>query len=122
MVTLEKIRAEMKTRLNIDKELHSVEVHADTIDEALADAAVQLDTKTNTLQYKILEKGSDGFLGLGKKPWKLKIYQDPSTIKKVTKLASDGLFDNENEDDAPNEIMAGFPLFLTAAATPWIVS
>lgn len=100
MVTLEKIRAEMKTRLSIDKELHSVDVHADTIDEALADAAVQLDTKTNTLQYEILEKGSDGFLGLGKKPWKLKIYQDPSTIKKVTKLASDGLFDNENEDEA----------------------
>ena len=92
MVTLEAIRTEMKSRLAIDKELHQIEVNADTIDEALADAAVQFDTKTSNLQYEVVEKGSDGFLGLGKKPWKLKIYQDPSTIKKVVKLASDGLF------------------------------
>ena len=97
MVTLEKIRKDMQSRLTIDKELHSVDVHADSIDEALADAAVQLDAKTSTLQYEIVEKGSDGFLGLGKKPWKLKIYQDPSSIKSVVKLASDGLFDEDEE-------------------------
>ena len=57
MVTLEKIRAEMRTRLNIDKELHSVDVHADTIDEALADAAVQLDTRVVNLQYEVIEEG-----------------------------------------------------------------
>lgn len=101
MVTLEKIREDMKKRLDIDKELHSVDVHADTIEEALADAAVQLDTKVSNLQYETVERGSDGFLGLGKKPWKLKIYQDPSTIKKVTKLASEGLIiDDEDEEVA----------------------
>lgn len=100
MVTLDKLRQEMKNRLSIDKELHQVDVHADSIDEALADAAVQLDTKTGNLQYEIIEKGSDGFLGIGKKPWKLKIYQNPDTIKKVTKLASEGLFDNEDLDDS----------------------
>lgn len=98
MVTLDKIREEMQSRLNIDKELHFVDVHADTIEEALADASVQLDCKVNNLQYEIVERGSDGFLGLGKKPWNLKIYQDPSTIKKVTKLASEGLFDDEEEE------------------------
>jgi len=99
MVTLEKIRAEMKSRLDTDQQLHNVDVHADTIDEALADAAVQLDTKVGNLQYEVIEKGSDGFLGIGKKPWKLKIYQDPSTVKKVQKLASEGLFtDDELED------------------------
>lgn len=97
MVDLDRIRKDMKALLEVDKELHSVDVHADSIDEALADAAVQLDTKVSNLQYEVLEKGSDGFLGLAKKPWKLKIYQDPSTIKKVQKLASEGLFDNEEE-------------------------
>ncbi len=95
MVTLDKIRAEMKSRLDTDQQLHHVDVHADTIDEALADASVQLDTKIGNLQYEVVEKGSDGFLGIGKKPWKLKIYQDPSTVKKVQKLASDGLFTDE---------------------------
>ncbi|MBQ1711393.1 MAG: FapA family protein [Treponema sp.] len=97
MVDLDRIRKDMKALLEVDKELHSVDVHADSIDEALADAAVQLDTKVSNLQYEVIEKGSDGFLGLAKKPWKLKIYQDPSTIKKVQKLASEGLFDNEEE-------------------------
>ncbi len=97
MVDLDRIRKDMKALLEVDKELHSVDVHADSIDEALADAAVQLDTKVSNLQYEVLEKGSDGFLGLAKKPWKLKIYQDPSTIKKVQKLASEGLFDSEEE-------------------------
>ncbi len=97
MVNLDRIRQDMKARLDVDKELHSVDVNADSIDEALADAAVQLDTKVVNLQYEILEKGSDGFLGLAKRPWKLKIYQDPTTVKKVIKLASEGLFDDEEE-------------------------
>ena len=97
MVDLDRIRKDMKALLEVDKELHSVDVHADSIDEALADAAVQLDTKVSNLQYEVIEKGSDGFLGLAKKPWELKIYQDPSTIKKVQKLASEGLLENEEE-------------------------
>ena len=68
---------------------------ADSIGEALEDASVQLDVKTSSLQYEIVEKGSEGFMGLGKKPWKLKIYPDPASIPKVKKLASDGLFDEE---------------------------
>ena len=99
MVTLEQIREEMRKRLELDKELHSVEVNADTIDEALQDAAVQLDSKVSALQYEIIERGSDGILGLGKKPWKLRIYQDPSTIKKVRKLASDGLFTDDGAEE-----------------------
>lgn len=100
MVTLEKIRKDMKDFLAVDNQLQFVEVMADTIGEALEDASVQLDVKTSTLQYEIVEKGSEGFMGLGKKPWKLKIYPDPASIKKVKKLASDGLFDEEELADA----------------------
>ena len=95
MVTLEKIRKDMKDFLAVDKQLQFVEVMADSIGEALEDASVQLDVKPSTLQYEIVEKGSEGFMGLGKKPWKLKIYPDPASIKKVKKLASDGLFDDD---------------------------
>lgn len=99
MVTLEKLREDMNTLLQVDKNLHFVEVNADTIDEALADAVVQLDTKLANLHYEVVEKGSDGILGLGKKPWKIMVYQDPSTIKKSTKLASEGLFDTDEETE-----------------------
>lgn len=100
MVTLEKLREDMNTLLQVDKNLHFVEVNADTIDEALADAVVQLDTKLANLHYEVVEKGSDGILGLGKKPWKIMVYQDPATIKKATRLASEGLFDADEEGEA----------------------
>ena len=99
MVTLEKLREDMNTLLQVDKNLHFVEVNADTIDEALADAVVQLDTKLANLHYEVVEKGSEGILGLGKKPWKIMVYQDPSTIKKSTKLTSEGLFDTDEETE-----------------------
>ena len=73
MVSLEKIRADMQHLLERDKQLHNVDVHAESIDEALADAAVQLDTKAADLEYEVVEKGSSGFLGFGKKPWRLRI-------------------------------------------------
>lgn len=99
MVTLDKIRSDMKERFLIDKDLHMVDVRADTIDEALSDASVQLNTKISNLQYEVVERGSDGFLGIGKKPWFLKIYQDPNTITKATVKAADGLIiDDESED------------------------
>ncbi|SFI51770.1 hypothetical protein SAMN04487775_102152 [Treponema bryantii] len=99
MVTLDKIREDMNTLLQVDKNLHFVEVNADTVDEALADAVVQLDTKLSNLHYEVVEKGSDGILGLGKKPWKIMVYQDPKTVKKAARLASEGLFDNEEEGE-----------------------
>ena len=99
MVTLEKLREDMNTLLQVDKNLHFVEVNADTIDEALADAVVQLDTKLANLHYEVVEKGSDGILGLGKKPWKIMVYQDPATVKKTTRLASEGLFEEGEEGE-----------------------
>ena len=104
MVTLDKLREDMKTLLQVDKNLHFVEVNADTIDEALADAVVQLDTKLSNLHYEVVEKGSDGILGLGKKPWKIMVYQDPTTVKKSTRLASEGLFDSDEEGTAAQVI------------------
>lgn len=93
MYSLEKIREEMQKRLENDRLLNSVEVNADSVDEALADASVQLETKQNGLEYEVIERGSNGFLGIGKKPWKLRIYQNPEVAAQKRKAASDDLFD-----------------------------
>lgn len=85
MVTLEKIRSDLEAQLESDQEIKFVEVRSDTIEEALADAAVQLDTKLSNLEYEVLEQGFQGFLGLMKKPWQLRIYINPNSVKKATK-------------------------------------
>ena len=50
MVTLDKLRIDMEKQLAFDKDIHIVEVRADTLDECLDDAAVQLDSKKNNLE------------------------------------------------------------------------
>ena len=103
MVSIEKIREEMQKRLSIDTELHHVEVNASTIDEALADASVQLDMKTSCLEYEVVERGSNGFLGIGKKPWKLRIYQNPESIMKAKAASEDDLFASGTSGEADRD-------------------
>ena len=95
MVTLDSIRKDMAQMHERDSDISSVEVRADSLDEALADAAVQFNTKVNNLEYEVLEKGFDGFLGIAKKPWAIRVYQNPDTIKKSASLSS-------------SDILAGF--------------
>lgn len=95
MYSIERIREEMQKRLKVDADIHHVEVNASSVDDALADAAVQLDVKTSNLQYEVVEKGSDGFLGIGKKPWKLRIYQNPDSIVQKSTVSGDDLFNEQ---------------------------
>lgn len=90
MVTLDKIRSDLSVLLDIDKEIKSVEVRGDSVEECLEDAAVQLDSKVSHLEYEVVGSGSNGILGLGKKPWVLRVYQNPKFVKKssVVKNAS----------------------------------
>jgi len=103
MVTLESIRKDMSELLKTDSEIRCVEVCADTLDEALSDAAVQFDTKVSNLEYEVVEKGFEGIMGLAKRPWTLKVYQNPDTIiKSVKKKGGDMFGDEENMvDDKP---------------------
>ncbi|MCR5319162.1 MAG: FapA family protein [Treponema sp.] len=104
MVTLDKLRLEMESQLEVDKEIHSVEVRADTIEECLADASVQLETKIANLEYEVLEKGFQGIAGLAKKPWKLLIYENPKFMqkKKIAKQAQLAMEEAAEENKVVN--------------------
>ena len=88
MVTLEKIRIDLEKQLSVDKEINSVDVLAYTIEEALADAAVQLETTVPNLEYEVLEKGFPGVMGLARKPWKLRIYENPKVVQQKKQAAA----------------------------------
>ena len=99
MVTLEAIRKDMAGFLSKDKSINFIEVRADTLDEALADAAVQFDTRVANLEYEVVERGFDGFMGIAKKPWCLRIYQNPDTVKKVVVGKNGEIIESEDEED-----------------------
>jgi uncharacterized protein (DUF342 family) len=84
MVTLEKIRTDLGKTLEEDKKLHYVEVRADTLEEALDDAAMQLNCRVVHLEYEVLEAGFAGMFGLMKKPWFIRAYQNPEEAKKAS--------------------------------------
>ena len=91
MVTLEKLRLEMEKQLSIDKEIHTVVVCADTVDECLADAAVQLESKIKNLEYEVIERGCGGIMGLMKKPWKIRAYESSSILQQKKKIMEEQL-------------------------------
>ena len=88
MVTLDRIRLDMEKQLAVDKDINSVEVLAYSIEEALADAAVQLETTVPNLEYEVVEKGFAGVMGLARKPWKLRIYENPKVVQKKKEAAA----------------------------------
>lgn len=85
MVTMDKIRTDMAVHLNSDKAIQYIDVHADTLEEALADAAVQLDSRVNLLEYEVLEQGFAGIIGIMKKPWLVRVYENKKAVKKRQK-------------------------------------
>ncbi len=50
-----------------------IQVSGKTVDEALTNALVQLETTSDNVEYEVVEKGSNGILGIGRKPAVIKI-------------------------------------------------
>lgn len=62
-----------------------------TVDEALTEAAIKLETTSDKLEYEVIEAGSNGILGIGKKPAVIKAKKKDS-IEDVAKNFLDKVF------------------------------
>lgn len=69
MVSYEQIRNFMLTRAGIDKEKRRVHVNAPSLEEALQQAAIELGVKLDKIEYEVVQEGSRGVAGFGKKEW-----------------------------------------------------
>ena len=43
-----------------------------TVEDAVMEAAIQLETTSDKLNYEVVDKGSSGFLGIGSRPAKIR--------------------------------------------------
>ena len=50
-----------------------IEISAKTVDEAITEALVKLGTTSDRIKYEIVEKGNNGFLGIGRKDAVIKV-------------------------------------------------
>ena len=60
-----------------------IEVTGKTVDDAITNALIQLETTSDQIEYEVIEKGSNGFLGLiGKQDAVIK-------VRKISNLLDD---------------------------------
>ncbi|HUX37162.1 MAG TPA: FapA family protein [Rectinemataceae bacterium] len=69
---LTEITGLMRRYLDEDSSRKSLVVEGKTLDDALANAAIQLEVPIVRVEYEIVDQGSEGFLGTGRKAWKIK--------------------------------------------------
>ena len=60
-----------------------------TVEDAIMEAAIHLETTSDRLEYEVVEKGSSGFLGIGSKPAKIRARKVLETREKVEEFLSD---------------------------------
>lgn len=74
MITLESVREYMRDQLEADRAKQAVKVSGASIEEALGQAAIELGMPVKHLEYEIVEQGTKGVLGVGRKDWIILAY------------------------------------------------
>ena len=68
-----------------------IEVSAKTVEDAVTEALIQLSTTSDNIEYDVIDKGSNGFLGIGSKPAKIKAWKK-ATAKALAEEFLDSVF------------------------------
>jgi uncharacterized protein (DUF342 family) len=75
MVDFIELQQIVKEQLERDRAVHSIETTGDTLDMAVATAATLLNVPVKRLEYEVTERGFGGFMGAGRKDWKIRAYE-----------------------------------------------
>jgi uncharacterized protein (DUF342 family) len=75
MVDFVRLQHIIKEQLDHDRTIRTVEAAGPTLELAVSEAATLLDIPLRRIEYEIAEKGFSGFLGTGKKDWKIRAYE-----------------------------------------------
>ena len=75
MVHIEQICEKMREQYEKDSSRFFVEVTGATLDEAISNAAVELDLRPSLIDYEVLQRGASGFFVLNPRDWKIRAYE-----------------------------------------------
>ncbi len=80
MINLTQIKEYLKKQSEEDKRNRAVKITAESVQEALKRASVELGVPLKKLEYEVTEKGTSGTMGFGKKSWTLYVYEKAKEI------------------------------------------
>ena len=72
-----------------------IEITGKTVDDALTEALIRLETTSDNIEYEVIEKESSGFLGLNKKPARIRV-AFKKTIKDTALEFLENVFEQMN--------------------------
>jgi len=82
MIDFVQLQEIVKKHLEQDRAIRSIDASGPTLEAAVNEAVALLDTSIRRLEYEIIERGSSGFMGAGKKDWVIRAYERVSAKKK----------------------------------------
>lgn len=62
-----------------------IQIKGETLDEAINNAMIELSTTSDNLAYELIQEGSQGFLGIGSKPYIIEAYKKDDKEEKYKK-------------------------------------
>ena len=84
MVSLDQIQAYMRDQMSDDKSRAFVNVSGESLEDALQQASIELGLPVKKIEYELLERGSRGMLGVGKKPYLIVAYPSRAPVESAT--------------------------------------
>jgi len=72
-----------------------IKISAKTVDDAITEALIKLETTSDMIEYEVIEKGSTGFLGFNSKPAIIKA-RKKFTVEDYVKEFLNNVFDSMN--------------------------
>ena len=83
---------ERNSRKYVEKIVEYIEVSAKTIDDALTEASIKLGTTSDKLEYEVIDKGSNGFLGIGSRDAVIKVKKAEASVEDEIREFLDSVF------------------------------
>jgi uncharacterized protein (DUF342 family) len=108
MIDFIQLQEIMKTQLNQDRAVHTIDVSGETLEVAIEEAATLLDVPVRRMEYEILMQGSAGFMGMGKKEWKIRAYPQIVLKKDIAELVLAEAVAEAKEEVIPDQDGAVF--------------
>jgi uncharacterized protein (DUF342 family) len=101
MVRLSQVQQFMAQQSEADRQIRSVQVEGESIEDALEQASIELGVPLKELEYEVLERGDKGFLGFGKRLWILRAYEKPQevSVPGLEEAASEEMAAEEKQEE-----------------------
>jgi len=98
VIKLDQIKEEMAEMHAVDSNRFFVDISGETLDEALANAAIQLGVSKSSIDYEILQRGVTGFFALVPKEWKIRAYETVKPKKLKTEAEEEEVIETEEAE------------------------